>query len=416
MPEAAPGERGSDDAAKAVPDDGARAVPEAVADSAPTGPTTPPPPARRWIDQRINRRKLLTGVAGLVAVAAAAGVNEWVRRSNSHGPRIWHTTAASGRLELTTGRQPALYVSGFDGTVRALDPRTGEVRWSHTVSTPHDAEAQGGWPLAAGDGVVCVATDTHLRVLDAQSGEQRWEAAAPYWSEAAGKQRPAVGGGSVFAAHGSAVRCYELTTGDPRWTGPVLHAASLALDGDTVYAAGTSAGVVALDARTGGQLWERKVVANSPLTAHRGALLVTSESMGGTIVAALDGTTGDRLWESFQHGDPGRPAALGRTVYMGNGDRLYGLDTETGDWVWKANAFTGRAAEAPAVVATDGGVYAATAEGRLWAFDPSTGAMRWQDDSQRAGRVSLAAAGGTVYHSSPGGVVALGTQPAPPAA
>ncbi|MFG2905732.1 PQQ-binding-like beta-propeller repeat protein [Kitasatospora sp. NPDC048286] len=388
-------------------------MPETVTDGAPAEPTPPARPARRLV----SRRKLLMGVAGLGALAAAAGVNEWVRRRNSHGPRLWETTAASGRLELSTGRQQALYVSGFDGSVRALDPRTGEIRWSHSVSTPHDADPQGGWPLAAGDGVVCVATDTHLRVLEAESGEQRWEAAAPYWSHFAGKQRPAVSGDSAFAAHGSSVRCFDLATGKPRWTGPVLYTDSLALDGGTVYAAGESTGVVALDARTGEQLWERKAAVNGPLTAHRGALFHTSEGLGGTVVTALDGPTGTVLWGSFQYGRVTCPlSAADRTVFAFGGARLHALDADTGDRRWSADVPVGSRPGPTAMIAADGGgVYADAGDDQLYAFDLATGELRWQDQSEPPGGdtgggnpIRLAAADGTVYRSSRAGVVALG--------
>ncbi|MGW3181301.1 outer membrane protein assembly factor BamB family protein [Kitasatospora sp. NPDC001119] len=406
-------ETAPDVARDAVPDDVRDAVPEDVREAAPDG--VPTPPARRLV----NRRRLLTGAAALGALAAAAGVNEWARRKSSHGPRLWRTTAASGRLVLSADRRQGLYASGFDGCVRALDPRTGEIRWSRTVSTPDAAAAPGGWPLVAGDGVVCVATDTRLRVLDAASGEQRWEAALPDWSEGGWRQGPAVGGGSVFAVYGSSVRCYDLATGAPRWTGPAGVSAALALDGGTVYAAGRPRGLLALDARTGERRWERDLVVSGPLTVHRDALLVSSppETMASTIVAALDPATGAQLWASVQHGELSCPvSAAGRTVYMGGGDRLFGLDTTTGDWVWKANTFAGRKGGTPAMVATEDGVYAWSGDGRLWAFDPSTGGMRWQDDSEEVGRISLAAAGGTVYRGGPGGVLALGALPAPPSA
>ncbi|MFE7587974.1 PQQ-binding-like beta-propeller repeat protein [Kitasatospora sp. NPDC057512] len=403
-----------DEARDAVPDVGPGEVSEPRSEVVPGD--APTPPARRLI----NRRRLLTGAAALGALAAAAGVNEWARRKNSHGPRLWRTTAASGRLVLSADRQQGLYASGFDGAVRALDPRTGEVRWTRTVGTPDAADAVGGWPLAAGDGVVGVATDTGLRVLDAASGEQRWEATLPDRSEGGWRQGPAIGGGSVFAVYGSSVRCYDLATGEPRWTGPAGAFAALALDGGTVYAAGRPRGLLALDARTGERLWERDLVVSGPLTVHQDGLLVSSppETMASTIVAALDPATGAQLWASIQHGELSCPlSAAGRTVYLAGGDRLFGLDTRTGDWVWKANTFGSRKGGTPAVVATDNLVYASSGDGRLWAFDPSAGGgMRWQDDSQEAGRISLAAVGGTVYQGGPGGVVALGTLPAPPSA
>ncbi|GAA3003649.1 hypothetical protein GCM10010519_39600 [Streptomyces lactacystinicus] len=387
-------------------------MPEPERGSALTRPTRRP----------VGRRKLLMGVVGLGALAAAAGLEAWVRQGDSHGPRLWRTTAANGRLALSTGRQQGLYVSGFDGSVRALDPRTGEVRWSRAVSTPDAAGPQGGWPVAAGDGVVCVATDTRLCVLDAASGEQRWEAALPDRSEGGWRQGPAVGGGSVFAVHGSSVRCYDLATGEPRWTGPAGASAALALAGGTVYAAGRSTGVLALDARSGERLWERDVVATGPLTVHRGILLLVSvnEAMVSTFVSALDGTTGEVRWRSVQHGVVDCPlsAADGTAVVFG-GIRLTGLDVGTGDRRWSTDVPAGSHPGPVAMVAADGGgVYADAGDEQLYAFDPATSGLRWQDQSEPldggsggGNPISLAAAGGTVYRAGRADVLALGSLP-----
>ncbi|MFJ7244090.1 PQQ-binding-like beta-propeller repeat protein [Kitasatospora sp. NPDC098652] len=370
---------------------------------------------------QINRRRLLLSAAGGIgALAVAGGARWWAGRDAEHGPRLWSTTAATGRVLLADGPRQGLYASGDDGTLHALDPRTGAVRWSRVVDSPTpETDGMGGRPSAMGDGAVYTAASTGLRALDAATGEVRWQVPVPEWAELPIGQEPlAAGGGGVFAVHGGALHAYDPATGTERWSTTSGAGGFLAADGDAVYTGG--AGARAFDARTGEQRWVQETVpgVNSTPVVHRGAVLLTYP--GGTAtttwVCSLEAATGRVRWQRMQRGASDRPlSAADGTVCFLSGTQLVGMDTETGEPRWTATVTLGLGRGQSSMLAANGTAYVGTNDDRLFAFDLATGSPRWQDapDNLRSDagytHVSLAAAGSTVYRSSRTGLHALGT-------
>ncbi|MBD0692511.1 PQQ-binding-like beta-propeller repeat protein [Streptomyces sp. CBMA123] len=372
---------------------------------------------------RINRRRLLLSAAGGVgALALAGGARWWADRENARGPRLWSTTAASGRVVLADGAQQGLYVSGYDGSVHALDPRTGAVRWSRAVDAPDPVTASyGGRPSAVGDGVVSVAASTSLQTLDAATGEVRWQVPVSEWPGLPWGQGPVIGGGSVFAAHDGSLHAYDTATGEPRWSKPLGSSGFLALDGDTVYAVGKEFGARAFDARTGEQRWAQDSVlgAYGAPVVQQGAVLLMYAAEGArtTQVCSLDAATGRVRWQRLQQGSTNCPlSAAAGTVCFLSGTRLTAMDTGTGEPRWTATVTAGLGRGENSMTVADGVAYVGTNDERLFAFDLATGRPRWQDAPEELHSdtaytdVSLAAAGPTVYRSTRNGVHALGTQ------
>lgn len=81
-------------------------------------------------------------------------------------------------------------VQKFPGTVHALDPTTGAIRWIHPTS---------GWviaALAAANGLVVAAGDDTVEVLNATTGELLWE----YSTEGTIYAAPTIAGGVLYVA------------------------------------------------------------------------------------------------------------------------------------------------------------------------------------------------------------------------
>ncbi|MEU9043023.1 MULTISPECIES: PQQ-binding-like beta-propeller repeat protein [unclassified Kitasatospora] len=405
-----------------------RSVPEVMIDvktdamqNEPSPSATPP---------RIDRRRLLLSAAGgLGALAVAGGIGWWARRDDVRGPRLWSSPGMGGRVVLPAGEQQGLFASGYDGSVRSLDPRTGAVRWSRVVgaAAPVDhlgvwqLDTSGGWRLAAGDGVVCVVSTSGVHVLDAASGELRWEAALPDWAEDAWDQDPVVGGGRVFAAHGSSLRCYDAATGAVRWSSDPGASGVLALAGDTVYAAGRYGGLFAFDAGTGERRWAQDAVGglgDRPVV-DRGAVYVKQNGpvQNSAAVFALDAATGQVRWQRGRLPVAGPLSVADRTVCLLGGNRLTVLDADTGDTRWTAGVPVGLGRGMSSMTAADGTAYVGTNDDRLFAFDLATGRPRWRDEPERLKgdteytRVFLAAAGSAVFRGSRTGLHALGALP-----
>lgn len=141
---------------------------------------------------------------------------------------------------------------------------------------------------------------------------------------------PVVNGGVMFiSTPNNQVMALEAVTGDllwryrrPRPEGAfVLHDTNrgVALYGDTVFYAAAEAVLVALDARTGRELWTTTVADNAsayyitlaPLVADGTVMVGASGGEFGVrgFVAAFDVETGKELWRTFMVPAPGEPGS-----------------------------------------------------------------------------------------------------------
>ncbi|MFE2721605.1 PQQ-binding-like beta-propeller repeat protein [Kitasatospora sp. NPDC059327] len=382
-------------------------------------------PQNQPLRSRVSRRRLLLSAAGGVgALATAGGTAWWVRHDTVRGPRIWSTAPPGGRVALPADPQENLYVSGYDGNVSALDPRTGAVRWSRTLGTPDAVDSYGGWPLAVGDAVVCVTTPTRVQVLTAATGQVRWELPMPDWRDFAWQQTPAVGGGGVLTPDGVSLRCHDAADGGLRWTSRAGISGVPVVAGDSVFVPGRPAGFLALDAQTGERRWEQNAVrtvrGDSGPVVHRGVvhLADSDPAMANPAVLALDSATGRVLWRRSQpRGLTCPPAVSEGTVCLLSGNRLTALEAETGETRWTTVTANGLGRGQSSMTTGDGAAYVGTNDDCLYAFDLATGRLRWQDEPEHRppgtsyAHVSLAATGTTVYRGSRTGVHALGTLP-----
>ncbi|MEV7595903.1 PQQ-binding-like beta-propeller repeat protein [Kitasatospora sp. NPDC089797] len=387
----------------------------------PTPPAIPPVAAPQF-----NRRRLLLSAAGgLGALAVGGGAAWWARRDAARGPRLWNSAAMGGRVVLPSGAQQGLFASGYDGSVRSLDPATGAVRWSRVVKAAppvNDLDGwqlanSGGWHAAAGEGVVCVVSTAGVQTLDAATGEPRWEVPLPEWPETPETSGPAIGAGGVFVVHGAALHCYDPATGALRWSGDPGVTGVLRLAGDAVYVAGKDGGLVALDARTGARLWTQDALGavEDPPAVHRGLVYVgySGGQPDSYTAFGLDAATGGVRWQRSRLPVAGPLAAADRTVCLLSGDRLMGLDADTGDTRWTADVPVGLGSGVSSMTAADGAVYVGTNDDRLLAFELATGQPRWRDEPDRIAsdteytRVFLAATGSAVYCGTRTGLHAL---------
>ncbi|MCG8416554.1 MAG: PQQ-binding-like beta-propeller repeat protein [Proteobacteria bacterium] len=208
---------------------------------------------------------------------------------------------------------------------------------------------------------------------------------------------PQLGGDPRHQGRASSELAPPLRTVWARSVGQNLHGSSPALvDGRlfvpiTDFGDGTSAGVVALDAHTGEELWRHQTgfsVRGAPAVA-RGIAVIAANN--GT-VHAVDAVTGDVRW-TFQLGAIHPPAytslytsptIVDSVVYIGIRRELVALDIETGEPIWTTvPSPTEGIWGTHAAVAVNSGVavssFAIGKEG-LIAWDPGTGQRLWQTD------------------------------------
>lgn len=254
----------------------------------------------------------------------------------------WSTGGVAFRVVASDG---TVYRCSLDGDVTAVDADSGERRWTTTLSSPVRAR-----PAVGADSLALTTESGRLVVLDAASGDVRWEA---------------------------------LDGGVPR--------AGVAMDDGTLY--GSEYGTLyAFDVRTGEERWSYESgdrIASTPSVSD-GAVAVGISSSGGGL-AVLDADSGAERWRlEFDHASSRgrRPLIVDGVVVssaeLGDGNgKLAGFDLDTGETVWTwggedAPSF----GQHPRLV---GGVVVAVGEYGIAGVDPATGGTVFQKRAAYAG-------------------------------
>jgi outer membrane protein assembly factor BamB len=272
------------------------------------------------------------------------------------------------------------YFGSGDGRLIARDRYTGVERWSTLISdTP---TAVRGSNIVARGGVVVAPIGAFSVGVDATTGMLLWRYEAPPDVVGFGLQG---GPGSVIRsridadeeyayipAWGASISAVNLRTGALRWTWKPGRASSdtsaagvfasgsngVRLTGDTLFAtvwhfveplgARAEAWLLALDAKTGAELWRYVQPTYAQAVMVQGAPaffrnLVIFATTGGR-VTAVDRTTHDVAWTfvnpQAKYMTSTQVEVFDGTVYADGGDeRLYALNASTGAVVWSAPTF-----------------------------------------------------------------------------
>ncbi len=281
------------------------------------------------------------------------------------------------------------------GFVWALDPTTGELKWS--VETPNSVFAQ---PIVAGNllligignaafshptqspattpGAVRGVGPSGLYAFDASNGHLVWMFA----TTGADQAPPTVVGNTVYLASGDRhLYALRLTTGKELWATDIGHYVSRSsprIMGNFAYMGGAGPlGVVAVNLRKHRVAWQRLIpgalegVDDTPLAVTAGRL-VTAALTGPKGIAptskrhqarlfALNPRNGRIVWaKTLATGraptfkSTGTPAVRGGTVYAGNAinGRLTALSLRTGKILWSV-AVGAPVTRPPAVLGRD---------------------------------------------------------------
>jgi polyvinyl alcohol dehydrogenase (cytochrome) len=346
-----------------------------------------------------------------------------------------------------TDAAPLLYFGDSFGNAYALDARTGAEAWVVRIDDHRDTVLT-GTPTLFGDtlyvpvssfeegsavvpGYACCTFRGALLALDARTGETRWRTflvgePAPLGTTAAGSTR--------YGPSGVAV-----------WSAPLVDAGRGLVyvatgDNYTQPATELSDALVALDMRTGAIRWASQVTAgdswnvacfagpaapNCPADAGPdadfGAAPVLAKGADGKdyllagqksgVAYALDPDSGKVLWQTRvgRGGEVGGvhfgiaaeggrlyvpihdPASLGATAAEPGRPGIHALDVATGRAVWSTvaeNACGGAPLCQPgysaAITVTPELVLAGSVDAHLRIFDARTGAVLWDEDTNRA--------------------------------
>ncbi len=300
-----------------------------------------------------------------------------------------------------------LYVGSLDGTVRALDAKTGAPIWTFEAGKPVRAA------VAVADGRVFAGSDNQFfYALDAKTGAVLWK----YRGRAASATAPAVAYGLVFAGFGygwsGQLVGLDPADGTEKWRyrlgGINTLPGGVSMDGERVYAPAGDIAVFAADLRTEYRVWH---ASGTPTRASMPVVGETVYYAAEGRVMALDRRTGERRWMRYRP-DKGQttlserenscsPAATPQAIYLGWRDgAVTALSADDGRELWKFQT-GGPVESSPAI----GGqtLYVGSNDGQLYALDLDTGAERARFKTGGPVRSSPWIGDGVVYIGSDDG-------------
>ncbi|MEV6576486.1 PQQ-binding-like beta-propeller repeat protein [Streptomyces sp. NPDC051577] len=319
---------------------------------------------------------------------------------------VWHSSLISRTTSEPTGSAGTVYVTHGDRELRALDTKTGSVKWRFATSGPVTAP-----PTVHGSTIAFTDSEGTLYNLDSSTGQTRWRRQADYAATAVTIAAPAPGRAPwIYVATPRGPEALDLT-GRHQWAFPTRSALStpLSIEGGRAYFGSRDTSMYAIDALTGRLLWSTRI--GSPISTPA-SVDGTSVYVGSTNgqIRALSTSSGVLQWgrrtgsavkQPIAVGQSGRtkavfavagrkvialvaadgrlswthptattqlsaPSLAGGQLLLGEGNRVIALDPETGRTVWQ-KALDGQVA---APVMTEGRLLIATAGQQLHAFDP----------------------------------------------
>jgi outer membrane protein assembly factor BamB len=200
------------------------------------------------------------------AFNADSGSLAWRKNLKAPKEKEKEDSAAGGGIAYDNGR---LYVALGTGEALALDPRTGGELWRVKFDV-----ALRGAPTAS-EGFVFVTThDNQLYALNAETGATVWQhVAIAEQAGLIGAASPAVIGGTVVAAFSSGeLFALQITNGRVAWADSLTRVGRMTalstlndidgspvIDRGSVFAVGHSGRMAAIDLTTGSRLWENDV-------------------------------------------------------------------------------------------------------------------------------------------------------------
>ena len=255
----------------------------------------------------------------------------------SDGHELWRRSFSVSESSLLYVRG-VLYFGSWDGAVYALDTRTRRVRWRTQTDGEIDSSA------AYADGTVFIGNNAgSIYALDATTGAVRWtgrSSSGLFRGREYFYATPTVAYGRVFASNtDGSVYAFGASTGNLLWqrrVGTYVYTAPAVWD-RKVFVGTYDGRFVALDAATGDPVWSFDAPASihGAPTVMNGIVYfatcgtcgqhgIRSAKLGPRMTIALDARSGKQVW-SFQDGQYSPVVADESHVFLSGRAWVYGL-------------------------------------------------------------------------------------------
>lgn len=281
----------------------------------------------------------------------------------------------------------AIFIGGSP-TLYALNANTGKEKWEFTT----DGEISS--PAVANGIVYAGSMDNNLYALDAETGKELWR----FITGNNITTSPAILKGVIyFVSNDHNLYALDAETGKELWFSANHSPISPAISNGIIYTFSSDENwtnyLDALDATTGEEKWQAPIGSfgfpSSPVVSN-GIVYISFPGLGK--VLAINATTGKEKWELSEHSwDPTLPAVSNGLIFVGSiahssrsvdGNNnpipydkyLYAFDPTTGNMKWR---FTGGGFMQSSPVVSNGVVYSGSDDGNLYALDAATGKENW---------------------------------------
>ena len=256
-----------------------------------------------------------------------------------------------------------VYVGDLNGTLHAVDARTGKVKWTFKT----DGEIKSS-PNCYDNRIYFGSYDTYLYCLAADTGELIWKFA----TEGPVHSTPSISQGKVFVSGcDETFRAIDVKTGEQLYALPLggYTGASAAIRGSNVFVGTFTNEVISIDLGKRILRWSyMHETRNFPFYSSA-AVTDRYVVVGGRdkIVHCLDSATGKEVWAfTTRSRVESSPLITGNRVFVGSNDgNLYELDLKTGKKVWD---FVAGAPLSASPAAAQGSLVIGSQDGVLYCF------------------------------------------------
>jgi protein-L-isoaspartate(D-aspartate) O-methyltransferase len=286
-----------------------------------------------------------------------------------------------------------------------------------------------GSPSVVGDLLFCGTDTGRFLAARVSDGSIVWQVQLDKTSHGI-HGSPAIVGDTVFiGAYDGTLYAFERATGLLKWrhkvgyqvgSSPAVVPEWAALYSSHEAADGTGY-VIAVDAHTGAELWQKKTLAHphsSVAVDIKRARVFVGDNLG--VVYAFDAHTGAERWRRQLDAEGGKAdikttptviPELGRVVFGAWSGKVYAVDEDSGAVAWQHET-GGKIMGSTAYLPSTQTVFAGSPRGVLVALDARTGALRWEHEVRARIMSSPAISGdgrAVVFGAADGRVYALRT-------
>ncbi len=252
------------------------------------------------------------------AVFITSRNNELIAVRAESGEEAWRFPTASGDASAVYADE-TIFVAGSDGSVYALDPDNGSVKWSHALGT------ETARTPAFADGVLFAGTtDGQLVALDGQTGDERWR----FQGDAGLVSSTVIAGGTIYQAirdsETNALYAIDAADGREQWRFQTASQTGVGIptvQGNRVYVTADDGKFYALDAAIGVVQWAVSGTAPWPADAKlANGILYVYNPLVETLYA-FDANSGAMIWSLEGYAWTGKgPAIVDGVLYSGTDD------------------------------------------------------------------------------------------------